>query len=68
MAGYLTTRQIQEILQVDRTTIYRMADSGRIPAVKIGNQWRFPQVEVENWLKVKNTFVIWCTTSAVSSR
>lgn len=54
MANYLTTRQIQDILQVDRTTIYRMADSGRIPAVKVGNQWRFPQSQVETWLKRKS--------------
>lgn len=54
MASYLTTRQLQDILQVDRTTIYRMADSGRIPAVKVGNQWRFPQMQVETWLKANS--------------
>ncbi len=37
MAEFLTTRQLQEILHVDRTTIYRMAEAGRIPAVKVGN-------------------------------
>lgn len=50
MASFLTTRQLQELLQVDRTTIYRMADSGRIPALKVGSQWRFPRQQVENWL------------------
>ena len=54
MSNYLTTRQLQEILQVDRTTIYRMADSGRVPAVKVGNQWRFPRQQVESWLKNQN--------------
>ena len=54
MANYLTTRQLQEILQVDRTTIYRMADSGRVPAVKVGNQWRFPRDEVDSWLRSQN--------------
>lgn len=54
MADYLTTRQLQEILQVDRTTIYRMADSGRVPAVKVGNQWRFPQREIDTWLDSRN--------------
>jgi excisionase family DNA binding protein len=50
MANFMTTRQVQELLQVDRTTIYRMADAGRIPAVKVGNQWRFPRAQVEGWL------------------
>jgi excisionase family DNA binding protein len=50
MAELLTTKQLQEILQVDRTTIYRMAESGRIPAIKVGNQWRFPRHQIEAWL------------------
>ncbi|MFN2199952.1 MAG: PocR ligand-binding domain-containing protein [Caldilineaceae bacterium] len=58
MAGYLTTRQVQDILQVDRTTIYRMVDRGSIPAVKVGNQWRFPRAEVETWLHMKSSSVI----------
>jgi len=50
MANFLTTKQLQEMLQVDRTTIYRMVDSGQIPARKIGNQWRFPKAQIETWL------------------
>lgn len=51
MTEFLTTRQLQEILHVDRTTIYRMADDGRIPAVKVGNQWRFSRRSIEGWLR-----------------
>ena len=54
MAEFLTTRQLQEILHVDRTTIYRMADDGRIPALKVGNQWRFPRQSIEGWLKIQS--------------
>lgn len=54
MTEFLTTRQLQEILHVDRTTIYRMADDGRIPAVKVGNQWRFPRRSIEGWLKTQS--------------
>jgi excisionase family DNA binding protein len=54
MAEFLTTRQLQEILHVDRTTIYRMADAGRVPAVKVGNQWRFPRRAIESWLKLQS--------------
>ncbi|HEY80411.1 MAG TPA: helix-turn-helix domain-containing protein [Caldilineae bacterium] len=50
MTELLTTKQLQEILQVDRTTIYRMAEAGRIPAIKVGNQWRFPRHQIEAWL------------------
>lgn len=54
VSEFLTTRQLQEILHVDRTTIYRMADDGRVPAVKVGNQWRFPQRAIEHWLKTQS--------------
>jgi excisionase family DNA binding protein len=51
MADLLTTKQLQEILHVDRTTIYRMAESGRLPAVKVGSQWRFRREQIEAWLQ-----------------
>lgn len=51
MTDLLTTKELQEILNIDRTTIYRMAESGRVPAVKVGNQWRFPKQQIETWLQ-----------------
>ncbi len=50
MDELLTARQLQELLNVDRTTIYRMANSGKLPAVRVGNQWRFPREAIEMWL------------------
>ena len=50
MDELLTTRQVQEILKVDRITIYRMLGDGRLKGVKIGQQWRFPQSEVDRLL------------------
>ena len=42
MNDLLTTRQVQDILKVDRITVYRMLQDGRLKGVKIGQQWRFP--------------------------
>lgn len=50
MSELLTTKELQVILQVDRTTIYRMADAGRLPGIKVGNQWRFDRQQIEAWL------------------
>ncbi|MEA3510801.1 MAG: helix-turn-helix domain-containing protein [Actinomycetota bacterium] len=47
---YLTARDVQELIRVDRSTIYRMAESGRLPAIKIGRQWRFPSDAIHEWL------------------
>ena len=48
---YLTARDVQELIRVDRSTIYRMAESGRLPAIKVGRQWRFPADAVHAWLE-----------------
>jgi len=46
MASFLTTREVQDLISVDRSTVYRMAEDGRLPGVKIGRQWRFPSERI----------------------
>ncbi|MFO7548664.1 MAG: helix-turn-helix domain-containing protein [Acidimicrobiia bacterium] len=43
----LTAGQVQSLLGIDRSTVYRMAADGRLPAVRIGRQWRFRPSEIE---------------------
>jgi excisionase family DNA binding protein len=47
MSELLTTKQLQELLKVDRITVYRMLNDGRLKGLKIGNQWRFSQSEID---------------------
>jgi len=47
---YLTARDVQQLIRVDRSTIYRMAESGRLPAIKVGRQWRFPTEDINRML------------------
>jgi excisionase family DNA binding protein len=47
----LTTRQLQDLLQVDRITIYRMLNDGRLQGFKVGGQWRFSRQAIERWLR-----------------
>jgi excisionase family DNA binding protein len=49
-ATLLTARQVQDLLDVDTSTVYRMAGDGRLPAVRIGRQWRFPADAIESLL------------------
>lgn len=42
MTTFLTSQEMQELINVDRSTVYRMAEDGRLPGVKVGRQWRFP--------------------------
>lgn len=43
----LTARQVKDRLDIDTSTIYRMAGDGRLPAVRIGRQWRFPAEAID---------------------
>jgi excisionase family DNA binding protein len=52
MVTYLTARDLEELIRVDKSTIYRMAEDGRLPAVKVGRQWRFPEDAVMGWLGI----------------
>lgn len=54
MAEMLTAKDIQDMLQIDRSTIYRMAENGRIPAVKVGKQWRFSSDAIDAWLAAQS--------------
>jgi excisionase family DNA binding protein len=51
MDDLLTTRQLMELLQLDRTTIYRMLNDGRLPALRVGGQWRFPRQSIETLMQ-----------------
>ena len=51
MSRMLTAKEVQTLLHVDRSTIYRMAEAGKLPAVKVGKQWRFPEEQVQPWLR-----------------
>jgi excisionase family DNA binding protein len=50
MDDLLTARQVQDLLKVDRITVYRMLQDGRLKGVKIGQQWRFHRREVDRLL------------------
>ncbi len=46
----LTAGQVGDMLGIDTSTVYRMAGDGRLPAVKVGRQWRFPADQIDRLL------------------
>ena len=49
----LTTQQVARYLKVDKFTVYRLVTQKKIPAFKVGNQWRFKKKMLDAWL-IKN--------------
>lgn len=43
----LTALEVQDLLHIDRSTVYRMAEDGRLPAIRVGRSWRFPAAGIE---------------------
>jgi nitrogen PTS system EIIA component len=46
----LTTEQVARYLKVDKFTVYRLVTQRKIPALKVGSQWRYKKKLIDAWL------------------
>lgn len=46
----LTIREVADYLKVTERTLYRLVQEDSIPAVKVGNSWRFRRQDLERWI------------------
>jgi excisionase family DNA binding protein len=51
MDALMTIEEVASYLRLSKDTVYRMAQAGKIPASKVGTQWRFRQEDVDAWLE-----------------
>jgi len=49
----LTIKEVAHFLCVNERTIYRLIKANKIPGVKIGGQWRFPEQNLHTWIEEK---------------
>lgn len=47
----LTAQELSEYLKITTTTIYKLAQQGKIPSFKVGNEWRFKRELIDRWLE-----------------
>src|SRR5438477_3184410 len=45
----MTVAEVAEYLRVHRTTIYRLLWKKKIPAFRVGSDWRFNRDSIEAW-------------------
>ena len=55
---FLTTDEVLEYLQVNLRTVYRLIKAGKIPAVRVGRQWRFRKTDIDAWLARERSHTI----------
>jgi len=54
---FLTTEEVLDYLQVNLRTIYRLIKSRKLPATRVGRQWRFRRRDLDIWLSNNRTHV-----------
>jgi PTS system nitrogen regulatory IIA component len=51
MEEIMTLEEVAKYLKMQPQTIYTWAQTGKIPAAKIGKEWRFRKDIIEEWFK-----------------
>lgn len=54
MEAPMTVKELSEYLKLDRMTIYKMLKEEKIPAARIGHQWRFFREDIDAWIRSKS--------------
>lgn len=57
MRDLLTVKEAAEYLRLNYMTVYRLAQRGKIPASKVGGNWRISRDILDGWLKSRSRVV-----------
>lgn len=50
-ASVLTIDELSNYLKISRSTLYKLAQEGKIPCQKVGRHWRFLKSAIDRWLE-----------------
>jgi len=67
MDKLLTLEEVAAWLRLSKDSVYRLTQGGKIPAFKVGTQWRFKQTEIDAWM-TENKNSTYRRTSSVTSK
>ena len=48
---WFSVEEVASHLRISKETVYRWLEKGKIPAHRVGKQWRFKPSEVDEWVK-----------------
>lgn len=46
----LTIEELAVYLKIAKSTLYKLAQEGRLPGQKVGKHWRFRRTVIDDWL------------------
>ncbi len=47
----MTIEETAHYLRIARSSLYKLAQEGRIPCQKVGRHWRFRKEAIDHWLE-----------------
>jgi len=47
----MTIIELSEYLKISKSTLYKLAQEGKLPGQKVGRHWRFHREAIDTWLK-----------------
>ena len=50
-AGIMTVHDVAEYLRLSEAKVYKMANEGHLPALRMGKAWRFKRELVDEWIR-----------------
>jgi excisionase family DNA binding protein len=53
----LTIMDVARFLRVPKSTVYKLARIGELPASKIGKHWRFLRRDIHEWMRSRSSLV-----------
>ena len=51
----MTLEEVAQYLRIGKRTTYGWAKSGKLPAFKIGQAWRFDRADIDRWVEAQKT-------------
>jgi len=46
----ITIVELASYLKIPKSTLYKLAQEGKLPAQKVGRHWRFHREAIDKWL------------------
>lgn len=53
----MTIEDLSAYLKIPKSTLYKLAQEGKVPGQKVGRHWRFHKEAVDGWLMNQHTRV-----------
>lgn len=51
LGSVMTIDELSGYLKIPRSTLYKLAQEGKVPCQKVGRHWRFRKEAVDRWLE-----------------